>query len=53
MIELWENKEGRRQMWEGEIDAECCEASCVNPVSTKGILTFTGREKTVGETGGF
>jgi len=40
-------------MWEGEIDAECCEASCVNPVSTKGILTFTGREKTVGETGGF
>lgn len=52
VIELWENKEGRRQMWEGEVDAECCEASCVNPVGTKGILTFTGREKTVGETGG-
>lgn len=53
VIELWENKEGRRQMWDGEIDTECCEASCVNPVATKGVLTFPGRKEAAQETGGY
>lgn len=53
VIELWENKEGRGQMWEGEIDAECCEASCVGAVRTKGILTFPGRKEAARETDGY
>lgn len=53
VIELWENKEGRRQMWEGEIDAECYEASWVNPVGTKGILTFPGKKEAAWEADGY
>lgn len=40
-------------MWEGEIDAECCEASCVDSVGTKGILTFPGRKEAAWETDGY
>lgn len=50
VIELWENKQGRRQMWEEEIDAECCEASCIG---TKGTLTFPGRKQAAWETDGY
>lgn len=52
VIELWENKEGRRQMWKGEINVGCWEDSCVNPIGTKVILTFHQRKEVVGETGG-
>jgi len=40
-------------MWKGEIDAECFEASCVDLVRTKGILTFPGRKEAAWETDGY
>lgn len=40
-------------MWEGENDAECCEASYIDPVRTKGILTFPGRKEAARETDGY
>lgn len=53
VIELLENKEGRRQMWKGETDMEGCEACCVRPVRTKGTLTLAGRKEDTQEADGF